>query len=273
MPGAVIRAFTRRGIESDVISPRDSRFSPERGVLERDDGTMFYLNRYDAIVSRNRNPLGLTMLAYADMAGVLAINTHASIQGVRNKANMGIALTLAGVRCAPTFLADHASVLSTLPEEFFPLILKATFGDNSQGLRLIRRPEDLGDLHWGSDLVLAQQFLPSDGYDLKLYVCGEEVFAVRKPSPVNGDPTAPARLVTPDKGMVDLALKCGRIFGLDIYGVDTIETPDGLVVIEVNDFPNYTGIPGADEIIADYILARIEEKKGVACADSNSSAG
>lgn len=257
MPGAVINTFKRRGIDTEVICPRESYFNPKEGVLKAEDGTELNLNHYEAIVSRNRNPLGLAMLAYADTAKILAINTHAAVQRVRNKAKMGISLALAGVHCAPTFLADHASMLSKLPQDFFPLILKATYGDNSQGLRLIRRPEDLGDLHWGNDLVLAQHFLTSDGFDLKLYVCGKTVFASRKPSPINGDPKAPAQLIEPDAQMVKLALRCGEIFGLDIYGVDTIETADGPVVIEVNDFPNFTGIPKAADIITDYILSRI----------------
>lgn len=259
MPGTVMNTFKARGIETDIICPRDSYFDPEKGILKTEDGSELNLNHYEAIVSRNRNLLGLAMLAYADSAKILAINTHVSVQRVRNKAKMGISLALAGVPCASTFLADHASMLSKLPEDFFPLILKATYGDNSQGLRIIRRPEDLGDLHWGNDLVLAQRFLPNNGFDLKLYVCGKTVFAARKPSPINGDPNAPVQLLKPDEQMTKLALRCGETFGLDIYGVDTIETADGPVVIEVNDFPNFTGIPKAADIITDYILSRINK--------------
>jgi glutathione synthase/RimK-type ligase-like ATP-grasp enzyme len=38
--------------------------------------------------------------------------------------------------------------------------------------------------------------------------------------------------------------------------VDCVETPAGPVVIEVNDFPNYTGVPGADDALARLVLAR-----------------
>lgn len=261
MPGKVINTFKARGIDTDVICPRDSYFNPKDGTLKSEEGNEFNLNHYDVIVSRNRNPLGLAMLAYGELKNILTINSHTAVQRVRNKAKMGIALDLAGINCAPTFLADHASILSKLSEDFFPLILKATYGDNSQGLRIIRRPEDLGDLHWGNDLVLAQKFLPSDGFDLKLYVCGETVFACRKPSPISCSPNATSELIKPDTKMKELALKCGNIFGLDIYGIDTIETPEGLVVIEVNDFPNFTGIPEAPELITDYILSKIRMDK------------
>ena len=57
---------------------------------------------------------------------------------------------------------------------------------------------------------------------------------------------------------MDLALRCGRVFGLDIYGVDTVETADGVAVLEVNEFPNFTAVAGAAGAIANYILARAE---------------
>lgn len=38
----------------------------------------------------------------------------------------------------------------------FPLVLKPTYGDNSQGLQVVRHPEDLKGIEWGDDLLLAQ---------------------------------------------------------------------------------------------------------------------
>ena len=261
MPEAVIRTLQSRGVAADVICPQGAFFDPETSVVRTQGGTTTNLSGYDLIVSRNRNGLGLAMLAYADAAGIPAVNTHASTQRVRNKAKMAIALSQAGLPCAPTVLAADASVLAALPEHWFPLILKATYGDNSQGLRLIRRPADLGDLHWSESLVLAQHYVPNEGFDLKLYVCGQRVFAMHKPSPFNRDPQASPRPAPLSGCMVDLALRCGQTFGLDLYGVDAIETADGPVVIEVNEFPNFTGVAGAAEHIADYILGRATQGK------------
>jgi ribosomal protein S6--L-glutamate ligase len=151
-------------------------------------------------------------------------------------------------------LASDVSELATLSEEWFPLILKATYGDNSQGLRLARQPEDVWDVHWPEPLVLAQHYVPNSGYDLKLYVCGERVFATRKPSPFNRDAQARPQPLRAEAEMIELALRCGRAFGLEIYGVDTVEGPDGLAVIEVNEFPNFTAVPGAAVYVAEVIL-------------------
>jgi len=257
MPGAVVRLLRAERVDTDVLCTAGGRFDPRLGVFQATDGVEVDLNGFDGIVARGRDSLGLGMLCYADAAGLLAINTHAATQRVRNKAHMAIELEGAGVPAAPTVLAADIAALAELGEEWFPLILKATFGDNSQGLRVVRRPEDLWDVHWGDDLVLAQHYLPNEGVDLKLYVCGEQVFAARKPSPFNGHRGAPAHLAGVEADVVDLALRCGQVFGLEIYGVDTIETADGLAVIEVNEFPNFTGVPDAARCVADYILARV----------------
>jgi ribosomal protein S6--L-glutamate ligase len=257
MPAAALRVLEARGVLAQVICPDDARVAPETGLVHvTRDGWTVDLNEFDVVVSRNRNGLGLAMLSYAEAAGVLTINSYASTERIRNKANMAVLLSHAGLLCPPTILARDASALAGLPRSAFPLILKPTYGDNSQGLQLIRRPEDLETVEWSDDLLLAQRYLPSDGFDLKLYVCGRTVFAVYKPTPFNGDLAAAPRPVHATPAMIDLALRCGATFGLEIYGVDTIETADGLAVIEVNEFPNFTGVPEAGECIADYVLAR-----------------
>jgi ribosomal protein S6--L-glutamate ligase len=51
----------------------------------------------------------------------------------------------------------------------------------------------------------------------------------------------------------EIALRCGRLFGLGLYGVDLVEGPDGPVVVDVNYFPSYIGVEEAAPLIAAYI--------------------
>ena len=258
MPRAVIRELEARGLEPDVLCPHGAQFDPQSGIFSSDSDLRLDLNRCDVVVARCRDALGLAMLAYAETAHLLTINTRTATEQVRSKAEMAVALERAGVPSAPTVLASDVAVVAGLSEDWFPLLLKPTYGDNSQGLRLIRRRDDVWDVHWPEQLVVAQRYLPNDGFDLKFYVCGDRVFATRKPSPFNGDRSAVAQPFKPEAALVDLALRCGRVFGLDVYGVDTVETADGVAVLEVNEFPNFTAVAGAACTIADYILARAE---------------
>lgn len=259
MPRAAVTELQARGYSVDLISPDGGYFAVDSGIFTDANGQRFMLRDYDLVVSRNRNALGLVLLRYAEEAGIAVVNTHTAVQKVRNKAEMAVALALANIRVAPTVLSATTETLAARLEGHFPLILKATYGDNGQGLRLVRHRNELSELSWTSDIVLAQYYLPNDSYDLKLYVCGQHVFAVRKPSPLNGDPNAPSSLVATTAELAALARKCGEVFGLELYGVDCIETEAGPVVIEVNDFPNYTGIAGIAELVADQVLMRAEQ--------------
>jgi ribosomal protein S6--L-glutamate ligase len=257
MPGALIDALIHRGVPTEVVCADECRFDPTSGVVETPDHVI-HLTDYDGVVARTRHGLGLVMLAYAEAHGLPVMNSYAATERIRNKAEMAVRLSRAGLQAAFTVLAPDVASLRGVPRERFPLILKPTFGDNSRGLVLVREPGELMEIDWREELVLVQSYLPNDGYDLKLYVCGDDVFAVRKPSPFNDDPTATAYRVRADADMVDLARRCGAAFGLGIYGVDTIETPQGLVVIEVNEFPNFSGLEEVPERLAEYVLACVE---------------
>jgi glutathione synthase/RimK-type ligase-like ATP-grasp enzyme len=71
-------------------------------------------------------------------------------------------------------------------------------------------------------------------------------------------PTEDAEMVEIDAELRDIALTCGRACGLELWGVDVAMTKDGPYVIEVNDFPTYSGIPEAGALIAQHTLTRIQ---------------
>src|SRR5918999_950230 len=87
---------------------------------------------------------------------------------------------------------------------------------------------------------------------------GDDVGPTRTPSPLTS-PTAGERRPAPIEltpELIALARRCGELFGLELYGVDCVETSDGPLVIEVNDFPNYMGIDEADERLVAYVVGR-----------------
>ena len=53
----------------------------------------------------------------------------------------------------------------------------------------------------------------------------------------------------------------GEIFGLDIYGLDVVETSNGPVVVDINDFPSFGHVPGAVSHVSNYILQIAEQAR------------
>jgi ribosomal protein S6--L-glutamate ligase len=221
----------------------------------------------DVVVARTRHPFALALLREAEALGARTYEQWATVIGVRDKATSTVALARAGIPVPPTYLASRPRDLAHLPGRVFPLLLKPPEGDNAEGLVLVTEAGELERLEWKHGLVLAQPYLDARQIDLKLYVAGQEVWAVRRPSPLvdrNGGPT-PA-LVTPD--LRSLALACGRVLGLRLYGVDVIESAAGLFVVDVNEFTNYTGIDAAPAVIGKLVLA----EAAVAAAVTNGGA-
>jgi ribosomal protein S6--L-glutamate ligase len=224
---------------------------------------------WDAVLSRGRDLSGLGLLAAASALGVVAINAPRSIDLVRNKIAMHAVLQEHEMPLPKTWFASDVAVFRSLPLDCFPLVVKPYDGDGSAGLALLRHPEDvelLPDLRGTQSVYLAQEYLETEGWDLKLYGIGSRVWAVRKPSPVRFLEPGPAALmpsegaemVEVDAELRDIALTCGRACGLELWGVDVAVTKDGPHVIEVNDFPTFSGIPEAGALIARHTLTRIQ---------------
>ncbi|MGH7451427.1 MAG: ATP-grasp domain-containing protein [bacterium] len=255
-PAGLCSALRKRGHCATLIDPQAISFAMD----DEND----WLDGLDLIVARGRSLLLLGMLAWAEARGMRTINRRRAIAAVHNKAEMSIALVTAGLPTPRTFFGSLQHLASRVPRASYPLILKPIFGDNCQGLRLVHNRDELTALESPELVVLAQYFVSSDGYDLKLYGIGDEIWAVRKPSPFKGpgrmpsisrsnDHDARAELLPLTPALRELGRRCRELFGLALYGVDCIQTSAGPVVIEVNDFPNYTGVPDADQRLTDYV--------------------
>jgi ribosomal protein S6--L-glutamate ligase len=225
-----------------------------------DDG---WFEGLDVIVGRGRSWALLALLGWAETRGALTINRREAIAAVHNKAQMSIAFASAGIPTPQTFFGSVGQLAVEIPRSSYPIILKPIFGDNSRGLLVVNSPEEMAATDWPEPVALAQRYFQTDGYDLKLYGIGDEIWAVRKASPFNAPLSERAEGRAPKEGLApitpeltDLGRRCGRLFGLDLFGVDCIETKAGVLVIEINDYPNYTNVPEANERLADYVARR-----------------
>jgi len=264
-PLGVAAELTSRGHRVTVIVPESHAYGAgDKGKFEG----------MDIVISRGRSGGLLCLLHLAEAQGIATTNRRAAIGSVRNKAEVAITLSTAGVPTPPAYVGPIRELARSIPAEDYPVILKAVSEDDGERLRVVRSALELARISWPEPAALAQRFQAGDGTDLKLYVIGKDVWALRKRSSLE-DPPAPecgsippgneALRVFPASALGELALRCGGLFGLDYYSVDCIETPDGPVVVDVTDFPDYSGVAGADERLADHALRcarRMKAKAG-----------
>jgi ribosomal protein S6--L-glutamate ligase len=259
MPAALMRELERSAVNVRLVRANDV-------VAQIGVDVWSELAEGDMVVARTRNVFGLALLRAAERPGVSVLPSWESVAHVRNKARAVETLAGLGVPMPRTLLGESPAALKSLSDDDFPLLLKPHLGDNASGIVLIRHPLELDDVNWRGGLVVAQEYVDCGSVDLKLYGVGEELWAVRRPSPLAGsrssvqapEPTG----LTPE--LVDIAHACRDAFALDLYGIDLLESARGPLVVDVNEFPNYTGVEEAPAAIAEHIRSCLRTDAEVA---------
>jgi ribosomal protein S6--L-glutamate ligase len=252
MPSALLVWLTSQGQRPRVVVADDGS---QLSMLAPDGGASVWadLEQDDLVVVRSRHPFALALLKEAEALGASTVGSSAAVQRVRNKVRAALVLRAHGLPTPETFLVHRPADLVQVPRSRFPLLLKPYQGDNAEGILLIRNPEELALVEWNGAMVLAQPFVDAGGIDLKLYAAGDRVWAVRRPSPLTNGGGRPVR-VRVDASLRRLAEACIDAFELPLLGIDVLEGADGPVIVDVNEFPNYTCIDEAPGVIGRLLL-------------------
>ena len=248
MPRVVANQLAQWGHSVDVLEPHSM-------VTNLSD---LASHGYDAYILKTvSDGPGLSILDAAEAIGVPTINSSRSIHLVRNKAVAAAFAWAHGLPIPRTYFVAHPRLLKQIPIEQYPLVIKPSNGSSCRNVFRLAAPADLAAMEaelakTNERFFLAQQYVENSGYDIKLYVTGKEIDAMARKSPFHGEIHEGLLPLTP--ALRQLSLDVGRIFGLDIFGLDVVETPQGLALLDINDFPSFGMVPGATVRIAQYIL-------------------
>ncbi|HET9650915.1 MAG TPA: hypothetical protein VFP36_01930 [Usitatibacter sp.] len=205
----------------------------------------------DLYVLKSQTELSLSLAGILHGRGAHILNPYPACAALQNKIVAANRLAVAGVPLPRSWVTGDMRLLRELASRM-PLILKPYRGHRGAGIRVVQGPQDLADMAAPALPMLVQEFIPNAGDDLKLYVVGGEVFGVRK---VFSEKSftgygAPCEV---SLELRDIALRCGDVFGLGLYGLDIVEGPHGPVVVDLNYSPGLRGVPDAAPVIARYI--------------------
>jgi ribosomal protein S6--L-glutamate ligase len=266
MPGAVVDLLSSCGHRVDVLRPNGT-------VADLWDLLPTDVARYDAFVLKTvSSGPGLSLLEAAAAAGVTTINDHRAIHLARDKAVAAVRARAAGIPFPKTWFASRSTLLEQIPPDGYPLVVKPNNGSGMRDVYRVDSPGELAQLAIDDNgALLAQPYLPNPGYDVKLYNTGDEVFATVKRSPLHPGAEVVEEQVPVTPELRSLARAVGRVFGLDIYGIDVVETADGWVVLDVNDFPSFGKVPQAAWRLARTVL-RVTRRQAAARASARNSA-
>jgi ribosomal protein S6--L-glutamate ligase len=264
MPLEVAKWLSAHSAPTLVIGDRGGAASRLAPAGPPDDTSVWDgLRTRDVVVARSHHPFAVALLQEAESLGARICDRWSSVLRVRDKVSCTLALAKKGLPVPPTFLAHRPEDLRRVPARYFPLLLKPAYGHNRHVLRIARYPSELGSVYWEEDIVLAQQYVDTPGFDLRLYVAGETVWAIRRLSPLPPGRDQPMPVpVTP--ALHDLVRGCREEFGLILFGLDCLESTNGPVIVDVNEFPNYTGVEEAPAVIGKLLLQLATSEGAVA---------
>jgi len=236
----VFALLRERGFEVDSAIPEELVTRPDRLRVE-----------HDLYILKSHTELALSLAGVLDTLGAELLNPYTSCITTQDKIVASRRLRAAGVPTPRSWITGDFALMRPIVEET-PLIVKPYRGHRGAGISIVRNASDLAALAPPEGPVLIQEHVSGSGEDVKVYVVGEQVFAVRKEfSPTSF--TRPGRPCAVDEQLREIALACGRILGIGLYGLDVLETDAGPVVVDVNYFPGYKGVPDVAPLIADYI--------------------
>ncbi|MCQ4042541.1 RimK family alpha-L-glutamate ligase [Streptantibioticus rubrisoli] len=249
MPLAVARQLAAWNHHIDV-------FEPGRSIARVSD--LAHQSTHDAwILKTVSGGPGLSVLEAVAASGLTTINDARAIRLVRDKAVAAAVARRAGLSFPLTYFAAAPTLLDQIPDEHYPLVVKPTGGNSGRAVRLVTRPTELSDVAGslaGEGFLLAQPYVVNPGVDVKVYSIGGELHATVHRSPLHPGVAVRGHRTTVTSELARLTTAVGEVFGLDLYGVDLLEGPDGWVVVDVNDFPSFRCVPDAIERVARRIL-------------------
>lgn len=151
-------------------------------------------------------------------------------------------------------------------------VAKPIFGSRGRGIARITDEAALVPLidaataaSPAGSVAYLQEFLPHDGWDVRILLVGQDAFAIRRFAvggewrtnvSLGGRPEA----FSPPADWVELARAAARAVETEIAGVDLLPAQDGrVVVLEVNAVPGWQGLEAATGIpVADTIVRHLE---------------
>lgn len=214
---------------------------------------------FDAVVVRTMPPGSLEQVVFRmdalgqyEATGGVVVNPTRAIEVAVDKFLTSARLQSAGLDTPRT------AVCQTVEEamEAFEwlggdVVLKPLFGSEGRGITrlndrdLARRACQL--LAQLGAVLYLQEFVAHDGYDLRLMIVGDELFAMRRRNPfdwrTNVSRGAQAEPFQPTAAMEEMARRATRAVGAWVAGVDLLPARDGrLLALEVNAVPGWKAL-------------------------------
>ncbi len=250
-------ACEARGHEVDIIDTLHCYMD-----ITRSNPTVRYngakLPKYDAVIPRigaSVTSYGTAIVRQFEVAGTFCVNESVAISRSRDKLRSLQLLSRKGVGLPRTGFANKPDDIKDLIKNVggAPVVVKLLEGTQGIGVVLAetdKAAESIIEAFMGLKAdILVQEFVKeADGADIRCFVVGGKVVAAMKRKGAEGEFRSnlhrggSATLIKLTKEERATAVNAAKIMGLNVCGVDILQSNNGPVVMEVNSSPGLEGI-------------------------------
>ncbi|MEU4212949.1 alpha-L-glutamate ligase [Streptomyces sp. NPDC026206] len=211
----------------------------------------------DVYLLKTRTPRALALARFLEEHGAPVLNSASATELCQDRTAMAEVALRAGLPFVATRTEASLTRLAEAGEELpWPVVVKSR---HSRRHDLVARADDTARLRalarqWPDEPVVIQPFTPNDGWDHKLWVVADEIFAgLRRSELATAVPDRTTRSLGTGElpaRWLDVVRRVGEVFALDVYGVDLLDAGGEPVIVDVNAFPGIRGQAGAPEALA-----------------------
>ncbi|MDP5253276.1 MULTISPECIES: 30S ribosomal protein S6--L-glutamate ligase [unclassified Vibrio] len=218
---------------------------------------------YDAVIPRIGASItfyGTAVVRQFEMMGTFCVNESVAISRSRDKLRSLQLLSRKGIGLPRTGFAHHPDNIPDLIRNVggAPVVIKLLEGTQGIGVVLAetnQAAESVIEAFMGMKAnILVQEFIAeAKGADIRCFVVGNKVIAAMKRQAKEGEFRSnlhrggQANLIKLTKEERATALSAAKVMGLNLCGVDILQSERGPVVMEVNSSPGLEGIEQATQ--------------------------
>lgn len=227
----------------------------------------------DLYLLKSHAPQALDVAHVLEQKGARVVNSWASSVACQDRVLMAQRMKEARLPWPDTWsfatLGSMLSDRSTLANLPFPMIIKSYYSHRGDLVGKVHTIEELEALaaEWSQERVVLQEFAAGDGWDIKMWVIDQQIFAARRRTPLEANASKEDFPIAREELPGDwahIALEIGRVFNMRLYGVDLLITKRGPMIVDVNSFPGFRGVPGADSALVALVERLLKERKATA---------
>lgn len=277
----LIEAGVERGVEMSLMDHLRCNI-----IIEQDHPQIYYHKKrvedLDAIIPRIGASVtfyGASVITQFQMMGLYSPVSSQALLRSRNKLRSMQILSRNGIGLPNTVFTDYMQDTDQLIQVLGhpPWIIKLLEGTQGLGVVLAENQSAAQSVIEAFNKlkarIIVQEFISeSAGKDLRVFIVGGKVVGAMKRQAASGFRSnlhrgGSATLVNLSEAEERTALKAAKVMGLDIAGVDILQSDRGPLVMEVNASPGLEGIEKATGVdiagkIIEYIMEKMKEHVG-----------